>query len=80
MIRTSDVRSAIAKCRETATAVEVERVELDGDIERYLLDRAERANERDGCYRPEVLAALHADGRHPVDANGDDWEPSLKAE
>lgn len=60
-------------------AAEAERVELDGDIERYLLDRAERANEQGKCYRPEVLAALHADGRNPVDENGDGWEPSAKA-
>jgi hypothetical protein len=46
-----------------------------GNITVEVLDRAERANERDDCYRPEVLAALHAAGRHPVDEDGDDWVP-----
>ena len=55
---------------EAVTAVEEsaesESVELDGDVERYLLDRAERANDRDGCYRLEIIAALKAAGRHPL--------------
>ena len=47
---------------------------------RYLLDRAERANERDDCYRLEVLTGLHADGRHPIDENGEEWVPAEKLE
>lgn len=68
----SEAVEYVEKCAEH------DRIELDGDIERYLLDRAESANERGKCYKPEVLAALHADGRHPVDENGDDWEPEAK--
>jgi hypothetical protein len=64
---------AVTSVEESA---EADSVELDGDVSSYLLDRAERANERDDCYRLEVLAALAADGRHPVDENGDDWEPA----
>jgi hypothetical protein len=64
---------------EAVTAVEesaeAESVELDGNVERYLLDRAEKANERGKCFRPEVLAALRADKRHPVDEDGEEWQP-----
>ncbi len=67
---------------EAVTAVEesaaAENIELDGDVSRYLLDRAERANQRDDCYRLEVLTGLHADGRHPIDENGEEWVPAEK--
>jgi hypothetical protein len=52
---------------------EEEGVQLDGNIKKYLLDYAQHENDRDKCYRPEVLAALVADGRHPVDEYGDEW-------
>jgi hypothetical protein len=54
---------AVAAVEKSA---EEEGIELDGNVEKYLLDRAERANDRDDCYRPEVLAALIEDGRHPL--------------
>ena len=53
-------------------------VQLDGNIEKYLLDYAQHANESGKCYRPEVLRALVADGRHPVDEDGDDWSVAFQ--
>ena len=54
---------------EAVTAIEcdadAEGIELDGDVEKYLLDYGQHANESGKCYRTEVLAALVANGRHP---------------
>ena len=52
---------------------EAEGIQLDGNIEKYLLDYAQNANERGECYRPEVLVALVEDGRHPEDEEGEEW-------
>ena len=56
-------------------SAEKESVELDGNINRYLLDRAERENERGKCYRPEVLTSLYEIGRCPWDENDEEWSP-----
>ena len=50
-----------------------ENVELDGDVEQALLYKAERANDRNKCFRPEILLALHAANRHPYGPDGEEW-------
>ena len=65
---------------EAIEAIEVEAtlagIELEGRIKDCLLYKAERANDRDDCFRPEVLAALFNANRAPYAANGDWWAPN----
>ena len=67
---------------DAAKALEVDardnQIELEGDVEKALLNLAQCRNEQGKCYRADILAALVADGRHPVDDNGDEWVPTVE--
>ena len=51
---------------------DLEGIYLDGNVEKYLLDCAERQNAEHDCYRPEILVALLDDGRHPLGPTGEE--------
>ena len=68
---------------DAAKALEVDardnQIELDGDVEKALLNLAQHRNDQGTCYRTDILDALVANGRHPVDENGDEWLPTSEA-